>query len=335
MMIENNISLKQFNTFQIDVSAKHFAAFRTLENLETVLKEKSKEKFLILGGGSNILFTKDFDGLVLKNEIRGIEEIHEDENFIYLKVGAGENWHQFVRHAVRKNWGGIENLSLIPGTVGATPIQNIGAYGVELETVFWSLEALHLKEKKVVTLTKSDCSFGYRNSVFKNKYKGQFAILNCTFQLKKKPKFNTSYGAIVQELEKMKINKLNIEAISNAVIQIRSAKLPDPALIGNAGSFFKNPIIDIEKYKKLKIQFPEIVAYPSGDEMKIAAGWLIEQCGWKNKRSGSVGCFDKQALVIVNFGDATGAEVFDFSAQIIKSVKDKFTIELEREVNIL
>lgn len=290
---------------------------------------------LILGGGSNILFTKDFEGLVLKNEIKGIELLHEDANYVYVKAGAGENWHQFVLHCISRGWAGVENLSLIPGCVGAAPVQNIGAYGVELDDVFLDLEAFHLKEKKMVTLTKSDCDFGYRDSVFKKKYKNEFAITSVTFQLKKKPVFHTSYGAITQELEKMGVKELSIKAISQAVISIRSSKLPDPVQVANAGSFFKNPEITKTRYEELQAEFPGIIAYPlADDKMKLAAGWLIEQCGWKDFRRGDAGCHAKQALVLVNYGKATGSEIYQLSEEIITSVMKRFGVILEREVNI-
>jgi len=342
MGIQENISLKKYNTFGIDASAKYFSSFSSSEELDELfdLKEfkiqNSKFKILILGGGSNILFTKNFDGLGLKNELKGIELIREDADYIYIKVGAGENWHQFVVYCVNNNYGGLENLSLIPGNVGASPMQNIGAYGVEVKDVFYELEAFHLKEKKIIKFNAADCVFGYRESVFKRKYKNEFIILNVTYRLNKKPIFNTSYGAIQQELEKMNIKELSIKAISQAVINIRSSKLPDPLKIGNAGSFFKNPEVSNSTFNQLKEEFPAIVAYSqSNGSMKLAAGWLIEQCGWKGFRSGDAGCYDKQALVLVNYGNAAGNEIYDLSEKILQSVKQKFNVELEREVNII
>jgi UDP-N-acetylmuramate dehydrogenase len=291
---------------------------------------------MILGGGSNILFTKDFDGLVLKNEISGINIIHEDEEFIFINAGAGVKWHSFVMFCVNQNFGGVENLSLIPGNVGASPMQNIGAYGVEIKDVFYQLEALHLKEKVRETFSAKDCEFGYRESVFKNKYKDQFAILNVTYRLKKKPDFNISYGAIETELQKKNVKDLSVKAISDAVINIRSSKLPDPEILGNAGSFFKNPIIDSHELNELKENFdPNVPFYKLGNEhFKIPAGWLIEKCGWKGFRRGDVGCYEKQALVLVNYGNATGKEIYNLSEEIKISVEEKFNIELEREVNI-
>jgi len=335
MEIQENISLKKYNTFGIDVSAKYFSFFSTIDTLNELITHNSKLITLILGGGSNILFTKNFDGLVLKNEIKGIEKIKEDADHIYIKAGAGENWHGLVTHCVNNNWAGIENLSLIPGNVGASPMQNIGAYGVEIKDVFYELEAYHLKEKKIVKFNLNDCAFGYRESVFKRKYKNEFVITNVTYRLNKKPNFNITYGAIEQELEKMKVTELSIKAISQAVINIRSSKLPDPKITGNAGSFFKNPTVSNSKFQILNSKFQNIVGYPLPDgNVKLAAGWLIEQCGWKGFRGGDAGCYDKQALVLVNYGNAKGNEIFNLSEKILQSVKQKFNVELEREVNI-
>ncbi len=336
MQFQQNISLKEFNTFGINVNARYFSKFSDVNELEDKLSFEPHHKKLILGGGSNILFTGDIDGLVLKNEMHGIEVTHEDDNHIYIKAGAGENWHSFVEYCLLRNWAGVENLSLIPGNVGASPMQNIGAYGVELKEVFHSLEAYHLHEKKLVLFTNNDCAFGYRESVFKNKYKDQFVILNVSFRLNKTPVFHTSYGAITQELEKMNVKELSIQAISQAVINIRSSKLPDPKKIGNAGSFFKNPQVTELKFKTLQQHFPGIVGYAvKGGNIKLAAAWMIEQCGWKGYRTGDAGCHEKQALVLVNYGNATGKEIYELSEKIIQSVKEKFAVELEREVNII
>ncbi|MBN8673461.1 MAG: UDP-N-acetylmuramate dehydrogenase [Chitinophagales bacterium] len=332
MQLLDNISLKPFNTFGIDVKARQLATFTSLNDLESI---NIKPGTIVLGGGSNILFTKDVDGMVLKNEITGIRELHEDEEYVYVKAGAGENWHRFVLYCIDRNWAGIENLSLIPGSVGASPMQNIGAYGVELENVFWNLEAWHVQERKLVNFTRSDCEFGYRESVFKRKYKNQFIITSVTYRLYKTPIFHTSYGAIEQELERMGVKALSIKAISDAVINIRSSKLPDPKLMGNAGSFFKNPSVTDRKFLELKQRFEGIVGYRNPDgSMKIAAGWLIEQCGWKGFRRGDAGCHAKQALVLVNYGNAKGIDICQLSDEIIQSVKDKFAVELEKEVNI-
>ena len=335
MQIQENISLKAFNTFGINAAAKSFASFSNTASLQELTNDNVRP-LLILGGGSNILFTADFNGLVLKNEVKGIETINEDNEFVYVKAGAGENWHRFVLFCIDQNLGGAENLSLIPGNVGASPMQNIGAYGAEVKDIFYELEAFHLQDKTVVKFGLADCAFGYRESVFKRKYKDQFAILSVTYKLRKQPVFNTSYGAIEQELDAAGIKNLSIKAISDAVIRIRSSKLPDPAIIGNAGSFFKNPEVAATQFQLLKSQFPAIVGYPLENGMvKLAAGWLIEQCGWKGYRKGDAGCHAKQALVLVNYGNASGKEIFDLSTEIVESVKEKFSVQLEREVNII
>ncbi|HEU5165827.1 MAG TPA: UDP-N-acetylmuramate dehydrogenase [Chitinophagaceae bacterium] len=336
MQIHENFPLKSYNTFGIDVKARFFNEFSSVEELEEYQMFYSQYSIFILGGGSNILFTKDYDGTILKNNIKGIEVQHEDADHVYVKVGAGENWHLFVLHCINHNWAGLENLSLIPGNTGAAPIQNIGAYGVELDEVFWSLEAFHLRDKRIHTFTTTDCEFGYRDSVFKNRYKDQFAILSVTFQLRKRPIFHVSYGAIAEELEKMEVKELSIKAVSKAVINIRSSKLPDPEIIANSGSFFKNPLVSASKYEELKLKFPDIIAYPSVKGIvKLAAGWMIEQCGWKGYRKGDAGCHAKQALVLVNYGKATGKEIYDLSEEILQSVNKKFGVVLEREVNII
>lgn len=331
-----NISLRFYNTFGIDAKAGLFASFCSTEELNQLITQNAKVPTLILGGGSNLLLTKDVEGLVLKNEIKGIKKIKEDEEFVYVQAGAGENWHQFVLQCIENEWAGVENLSLIPGCVGASPMQNIGAYGVEIKDVFHDLKAFHRKEKTNYTFGLKDCDFGYRESVFKRKYKDEFVITNVTFRLRKKPIFNTTYGAIEQELEKMGVTSISIKAISDAVINIRSSKLPNPAEIGNAGSFFKNPSVAKEKFEILQSKFPAIVGYNNEDgTVKLAAGWLIEQCGWKGYRKGDAGCHSKQALVLVNYGNASGNEIYNLSEEILQSVKDKFDVELEREVNII
>ena len=345
---QKNISLLPYNSFKIDVMAHYFATFEDDDELLSLITNaKTKDntlhnKLFVLGGGSNILLTGHVDGFVLRNQIKGFSIIHEDNEYVYVKVGAGENWHSFVQYCIERNWGGVENLSLIPGHVGAAPIQNIGAYGVELKEVFYSLEAMNLADNKVQHFTRNDCAFGYRDSIFKRKYKGQFVILTVTFQLRKHPQINTSYGAIEQELDKMNIQQPTIQDVSNAVIRIRSAKLPDPKVIGNAGSFFKNPEIEEERFLQLKKEFPDIIGYPlPNGKVKLAAGWLIEQTGpakgksWKGYRLGDAGCHAKQALVLVNYGNASGEEIYDLSKQIEKSVDKKFSIQLEREVNII
>jgi UDP-N-acetylmuramate dehydrogenase len=339
MNIQENTSLKNLHTFGIDVAAKYYTTFQHIHELEesyTFIKNNHIASSMILGGGSNVLFTKNFDGLLLKNQIKGISLVKEDAHFVYLKVGAGESWHGFVQYCISKTLGGVENLSLIPGCVGASPMQNIGAYGVEIKDVFEELEAWHFNDQQLVRFNLHDCAFGYRESVFKQQFKNQFAIISVTFKLRKQPIYNVSYGAIQQELEQMGVQQLSIANISQAVINIRSSKLPDPAQIGNAGSFFKNPTVTAETFQQLQLQFPAIVGYPlPNNDIKLAAGWLIEQCGFKGFRKGDAGCYAKQALVLVNYGNATGAEIFELSENIIGAVQKKFSVLLEREVNIL
>lgn len=336
MQVQQNYSLKEYNSFGIDALAKYFSAFQTAEQLKEIIENKKAESKMILGGGSNILFTKNYDGLVLKNEIDGINIVDEDDQFVFITAGAGVKWHSFVMYCVNQNLGGVENLSLIPGNVGASPMQNIGAYGAEIKDVFYELKALHLNEKSIHKFSSAECEFGYRESVFKKKYKDEFAILNVTFRLRKNPVFNISYGAIETELKKMHVETLSVKAISDAVIQIRLSKLPDPSVIGNAGSFFKNPVITKEQMEKIQQHHLNLPFYKADEEnFKIPAGWLIEQCGWKGFRKGDVGCYEKQALVLVNYGNATGKEIYSLSEEIKLSVNEKFQIELEREVNIL
>ncbi len=338
MNIFENISLKSYNTFGIDVVARYFSTFSSVDELASLFESKqsirSKER-LIIGGGSNILFSGDVDGLVLHNAIPGIAQVEEDEQTVLLRVGAGVNWHAFVSYCVENGWAGVENLSLIPGFVGASPMQNIGAYGVEVKEVIESVEAWDIAEKKIVFFSNADCAFGYRESIFKRALKGMFVITDVTFRLSKKPQYRIEYGAIQQELEKMSVVSLSVKAISEAVIRIRQSKLPDPAIIGNAGSFFKNPSVSARQYENLKNEFPQIVAYPNHDgSYKLAAGWMIEQCGWKGYRKGDAGCHEKQALVLVNYGAATGNEIIELSELIMESVRNRFQVSLEREVNV-
>jgi UDP-N-acetylmuramate dehydrogenase len=363
-MFYQNISLKPYNTFGIDVKTNFFAEIAQVADLQGIIAAQKWQQMpkLILGGGSNLLFTRNFEGLVIKNNLMGIEKIAEDENYVWLKVGAGENWHQFVLYAIENNYGGIENLSLIYGTVGASPMQNIGAYGVEIKDVFDSLEAVSLENGEILHFNHKDCEFAYRHSIFKTKLKHKVVITYVTFRLtKRNHKFNISYGAISQTLENQGITKeiianysqnhtlnqpINIvnslteksilQAISKAVIEIRQSKLPHPEIIGNAGSFFKNPEISITQFEKLKHNYPKIIFYPTDNQelIKIPAGWLIEQCGWKGKQIGNTGIHKEQALVIVNYGNATGAEVWNLAQEVQKSVLDKFGISLQMEVNI-
>ncbi len=337
MHIKNNISLKSFNTFGIDVYAKYFAEINSLEDFHEIRKELvyKNNKPLILGGGSNVLFTKNYEGLALKNNLKGIEIVKQDEDFVWVNAGAGENWHSFVLWCVSKNYGGLENLSLIPGCIGAAPMQNIGAYGVEIKDICKKVFTLDLETGKEVLFRNADCKFGYRDSIFKHAYKNHFLIASVTFKLSKKPVFNTTYGAIEQELAAMGIKDLTIKAISDAVINIRSSKLPDPVQIGNAGSFFKNPEVTKEKHAELKSKFEKLVSYPlDNGNFKLAAGWLIEFCGLKGKRVGQAGVHEKQALVLVNYGGVTGNEIYELSQEVLDSVKATFGVVLEREVNI-
>ena len=346
MQIQENISLKPLNTFGIDAKAKYFSSFATIDELIELLsysRLKTQDlptgqagSRLILGGGSNILFTKDFDGIVLKNELKGIQLIKEDDKFFYVKAAAGELWHEFVLYCIEHNYAGVENLSLIPGSVGASPMQNIGAYGVEIKDVFEELEAYHINDKSIQKFSLEECAFGYRESVFKKKYKDQFVILNVTYKLRKLAQYNTTYGAITKELEKEGVKELSIKNISDTIINIRKSKLPDPKIVGNAGSFFKNPVVSKFRWHFIWEQHKDVSAYKIDDmHYKIAAGWLIEQCGWKGFRKADAGCNPLQALVLVNYGNASGQEILDLSEEIIQSVKQKFGIELEREVNII
>lgn len=329
-----NIDLQPYNSFGIQVFARYFQSFSSITHLMEMNIPINTER-LVIGGGSNILFRQNFDGYVCYNQIKGINKIAEDDHFVYLKVGGGEQWHHFVEYCIAHHYAGVENLALIPGSVGASPIQNIGAYGVELKDVLFELEAYHWKDRALHQFTAAQCQFGYRDSVFKNTYKGLYVICSVTFRLLKKPIYQTKYGAIEQELEKMGIHELSIRAIADAVIRIRSSKLPDPKVIGNAGSFFKNPTVSIEQFSMLKDRYPEIIGYHVADGVKLAAGWLIESAGWKGFREGDAGVHPKQALVLVNYGNATGNDIFTVSEEIIKSIYTKFSILLEREVNIM
>jgi UDP-N-acetylmuramate dehydrogenase len=335
MVIEKNKSLLPFNSFHIEARADDFVSITDADQLSGILKKDAGKSELVLGAGSNILFTRNVKGLLLKMDIRGIEEIKEDELHVYVRVGAGENWHSFVLYAIGRNWAGLENLSLIPGSVGASPIQNIGAYGVELKDVFYELEAYNRKDRKIYTFALNDCAFGYRDSFFKSGEKNRYIILNVTFILDKIPVLNTSYGAIRAELEQMDIRTPSIRSVSQAVINIRRSKLPDPSEIANAGSFFKNPVVNQSLFLSLSKAFPDMPAYPHEEgSVKLAAGWLIEQCGWKGYRKGDAGVHQQQALVLVNYGHASGKEIFDLSEAVAASVKKKFGISLQREVNV-
>lgn len=338
MNIIANYPLLKLNTFGVDVKAKYFVSINTVNELIELTKTKVFKdlQLLILGGGSNILFTKDFDGLVILNSIKGKEIIDQTQESIFLKIGAGENWHELVMYTVDNGWGGIENLSLIPGNTGTAPMQNIGAYGVEIKETFVELEALEISSGKIVKFNNSDCEFGYRESVFKNKMKNQYIIVNITLELKKSPVLNINYGDVKAILESQNINNPSIKQVSDAIISIRQSKLPDPKIIGNSGSFFKNPIVSLNQLELIKKKYPNVVNYKINEnEFKIAAGWMIERAGWKGKKFNNYGVHEKQALVLVNYGLANGMEIFNLSEEIILDIKDKFGIKLEREVNII
>ena len=326
-----NYSLEAYNTFGLDATARDFVTIESVSTLKKCIASQ-RRPFFILGGGSNMLLTQDLNATVLYNQILGKEIVKENKNHIWIKIGGGENWHSTVLWAVSLGYGGIENLSLIPGSVGASPIQNIGAYGVELKDIFYNLSAIELNTGDQRIFTKKECKFGYRSSIFKTKLKGQFFITDVTLKLSKKPTLNISYGAITKELQG--IVSPTIVDVSQAIISIRQSKLPDPAVLGNAGSFFKNPVIPYNTYRELKTKFPKIVAYELEEGVKIPAGWLIEQCGWKGKRIGNLGCYEKQALVIVNYGGAKGTDLKQHALNVKKSVYSKFGILLQTEVNI-
>ncbi|MFK8103887.1 MAG: UDP-N-acetylmuramate dehydrogenase [Saprospiraceae bacterium] len=334
MKIIPEYSLKKYNSFGIEAKAKSFVNIEKEASLQTVIATTS-EPIFILGGGSNILLCQDVDGLVLKNNIKGKKLLRSFKHQVHVAVGGGENWHEFVRWCIDQNYGGVENLSLIPGTVGAAPIQNIGAYGVELKDIFVRLEAIELKTGERHIFRLADCAFGYRDSVFKRQYKGKYCITKVVFRLSKTAKVNVSYGAIQATLTNMGVTQPDIRAISDAVIHIRQSKLPDPAVLGNAGSFFKNPVLSKNQFERLQTAFPSVVYYDLPDgTVKVPAGWLIEQSGWKGKRVGNTGSHKNQALVLVNYGNATGKEIYTLAMDIIASVKQKFGVQLTPEVNI-
>jgi len=333
--IEENISLKNYNTFGIEVTAKRFICIDSVYQLQELLKVE-KDIFLI-SGGSNMLLTKDIEKLAVHIDIKGVSIDQENENEVFLTVNAGENWHEFVLWCVDNNYGGLENLSLIPGNVGTCPIQNIGAYGVEVKDTITKVEALHIETGKLVQFSNEECKFGYRNSIFKNEVKGKYIITSVSFKLtKQNHNFNTSYGAIETELTSKNIAKPNLKNISDAIIAIRKSKLPDPKEIGNSGSFFKNPVITKAHFLTLQKTYPEIPSYiVSENQVKVPAGWLIEKAGFKGKRFGDFGVHKKQALVLVNYNNATGKEIYNLAETIQKEIKSKFDIKLEIEVNVI
>lgn len=339
MLIKENVSLKPYNTFGVEAIAKYFAVASNQDEVREILNwtKENNQKILLLSGGSNMLIVNDWDGLALKIEMHGIEIVESNEDEAIVKVNSAEVWNDFVQWCIERDLGGLENLSLIPGRAGTAPIQNIGAYGVEIKDTMTELTALEIATGQLRTFTNEQCKFGYRDSVFKNELKGQYLILDVSFKLtKKNHKLHTEYGAIRNELAQMGIENPTIKDVAQAVIKIRQSKLPDPKKIGNSGSFFKNPIIDQKLFDELKLKFPEIVGYPSGDDkVKVAAGWLIENAGWKGKRFEDAGVHKDQALVLVNYGNATGKEIYDLSEKIIQDIFEKYNIHLEREVNVI
>jgi len=335
LTIQENISLKEYNTFGVECYAKRFVSIDSFYSLQQLVN-KEKDLFLI-SGGSNMLLTKNIDTLVALINIKGISIDKEDDGFVYLTVNSGENWHEFVLWCISQNYGGLENLSLIPGNVGTCPIQNIGAYGVEVKDTITKVEALHVESTKLETFSNAECDFGYRNSIFKNEAKGKYILTSVSFQLtKNQHQLNTSYGAIETALQEKNISSPTIKDVSDAVISIRQSKLPDPKEIGNSGSFFKNPVITSSQFLELQSIYPTIPNYTiSNTETKIPAGWLVEQCGFKGKRYGDAGVHEKQALVLVNYGNASGKEIFLLAKKIQQAVFEKFNIQLEIEVNII
>jgi UDP-N-acetylmuramate dehydrogenase len=339
MVVDENVNLLSFNTFRINAKARYMVTVRTVEQAQALFRSElfRQHPALVLGGGSNVLLTKDFDGLVVKNEIGGITVTDQDDNHLKLKIGSGENWHALVLHCVARNYGGIENLSLIPGTVGAAPMQNIGAYGVEIKEVIHNVEAIDIKTGNVKVFSKDDCQFGYRESIFKQRLKDLYFISSVTLSLTKNHHFfNVSYGAIKDVLKEKNVKELTIQAISEAVIDIRKKKLPDPLLIGNAGSFFKNPSLEILLFEDLKKKYPALPSFPGENNLiKIPAAWMIEQCGWKGKTLDNIGVHKHQALVLVNYGGGDGKKIWELAMDIQSSVKEKFGVVLQPEVNVI
>ncbi len=337
MTIIPNFSLKNYNTFGIEAKAKQFVAVHSIEDLKAILITNKTEKKFILGGGSNMLLTKDIDALVIHVDLKGKKIISQDQNFVLIECQAGENWHEFVLWTINQDFGGLENMSLIPGNVGTTPVQNIGAYGTEIKDTFVSCDAINIENQEIINFSNAECNFGYRESIFKNELKDQFIITSVIFKLtKQNHKINISYGDIKLELEKNKIEIPNLIDVSNAVIAIRQSKLPDPKVLGNSGSFFKNPILLKSDFEPIHKKFPEMKFYEiSETEVKVPAGWLIEQAGFKGKRFGDAGIHKNQALVLVNYGNATGQEILNVSAAIQNTVFEMFGIDIEAEVNVI
>jgi UDP-N-acetylmuramate dehydrogenase len=337
MQIQDNFSLKKYNTFGIEAKAKQFVAVHSVEDLKEVLHKKSNDKKFILGGGSNMLLTQDIDALVIHVDLKGTKVVKEDDDFAWVESMAGENWHEFVLWTIDQNFGGLENMSLIPGNVGTTPVQNIGAYGTEIKDTFVSCEAVKIDNQETKTFTKDECNFGYRESIFKHEVKDQFVITSVVFKLTKcNHKINISYGDITKELENQNVTIPTLKDVSNAVIAIRKSKLPDPKELGNSGSFFKNPIISKEEFDKIHVLHPEMPHYTITETtVKVPAGWLIERAGFKGKRFGDAGIHKNQALVLVNYGNATGQEILAVSKDVQATVLREFGIAIEAEVNVI
>jgi UDP-N-acetylmuramate dehydrogenase len=341
--IEKNINLKPFNTFGVDAMARYFCRLRQPDELVALFENEGTRSItggsgnvLVLGEGSNILFTGDYSGLVIKNEIMGVRVLEEDENSILIEAGAGERWNDLVGYAVGRNWSGMENLGGIPGTVGAAPVQNIGAYGVEASSLIERVNAWQVDRKKWLSLSKADCRFGYRDSIFKNDLRNDAIIVSVAFRLEKGTAAKTlSYAALTEELRRRNLLHPDISDVFEVVQDVRRTKLPDLKVMGNAGSFFKNPVIDAAHKLSLEERYPDLSSNPQGSDFKIPAGWLIEKAGWKGFRSGDAGCYEKQALILVNYGRATGKEILELSERIQDSVMEKFGISLEREVNLI
>ena len=337
MILLNNFSLKNYNTFGIEAKAQQFVAVHSVSELKSILEQNKSNKKFILGGGSNMLLTKDIEALVIHIDLKGKKILKEDDDFVWIESQAGENWHEFVQWNIDQDFGGLENMSLIPGNVGTTPVQNIGAYGTEMKDTFVSCEAINIENQEIKSFSKEECNFGYRESIFKNEVKDQYVITSVVFKLtKRNHKINTSYGDIIAELAKNNITNPSLKDVSNAVIAIRKSKLPDPAELGNSGSFFKNPILLKTDFEKINQKFPEMRFFDiSETEVKVPAGWLIEQAGLKGKRFGDAGIHKNQALVLVNYGGATGQEILNVSKTVQDTVFEKFGIHIEAEVNII
>ena len=335
--MQSNFSLKSFNTFGIEAKAKNFVAVHSLDELKTVLVEHAAEPKFILGGGSNMLLTQDIEALVIHIDLKGKRILKEDDDFVWVESMAGENWHEFVLWTIDQNFGGLENMSLIPGNVGTTPVQNIGAYGTEIKDTFVSCDAMKIDDQTMRTFSKEDCRFGYRESIFKQEAKDQYIITSVVFKLtKRNHNINTSYGDITKELAEKNVTVPTLKDVSNAVIAIRQSKLPDPKVLGNSGSFFKNPVISRSHFEKVQVQFPEIKFFEvSPTEVKVPAGWLIEQAGYKGFRKGDAGVHKNQALVLVNYGSATGQDILVLSREVQQAVFDKYSIAIEAEVNVI